>query len=162
MKQVGRLTITRHRLITRSITGCTRSLESLAHMLKGSRVNLPTCIALLQDLQRCWPALHSNRWRRHWRTGASIQPADERPDEHYEQGNPEYRASRHHQPAPTKTITPHHNCNLTFVINFQEYFPEISRTNVTVRSQQLCEISRTSHGILICSTITKSYQHERL
>ncbi len=52
LKQVGRLTITRHRLITRSITGCTRSLESLAHLLKGSRVNLPACIALPQDLLR--------------------------------------------------------------------------------------------------------------
>ncbi len=81
---------TRHRLITRSIARC--SLESLAHLLKGGRVNLPSRVALPQDLQSCWPTLHATRWWRHRRTGPIIRPADECPDEHDEHGNPEDRA----------------------------------------------------------------------
>src|SRR5260370_3690831 len=75
-------------LIAVLISSRSRNLESLAHLLKCSRVNLPTCVSLLQYLQGCWPALHSTRWWMHLRNVASIQPADERPDEHYDHHNP--------------------------------------------------------------------------
>lgn len=86
----------------------TRSGEMFAHLLIGVRVNLTTCIALLEYLECRWSRLWCpcRRWERCGRF--SIEPAHNRPDDDHEEINPQDRTKRHQKPAPTKTIAPHH------------------------------------------------------
>src|SRR6266487_2062309 len=95
-------------LLTTRIGG----FQPLAHLLKGSSVDLSTRVALLEYLHRRGTACRRSRCTRF-----PIEPAQRCPDKHDQQGDPENAAQRHEKHAPpAETISPHHRSLLTFVI----------------------------------------------
>src|SRR5260370_109949 len=142
------------RLILILRTAWIRGMEPLAHLLKRGGVNLPTCVTLLGNLECGWPPGRHLHHRGCRSTGFTAYPANERPDEQDQQSNPQHCAQRHQQPAPAKTITPHHSSILTFVctrqVDSRRYgnvqFPCLSyRAHITFASQRHPATSLLAH-----------------
>src|SRR5437660_7276363 len=100
---------------------CRRGFEALSHLLIGGRVNLTTCVALLEDFQCRGSTWLNIRIRPHlirrWGHCFPVEPAHQCPDEYSQQDDPERRAQEHPQHhGPCETISPHHNGILPYML----------------------------------------------